>query len=513
MASTLVSGPETKYLSQKQLLSQSSAGEPTPGHSQKRGIPWLDALLVAGAMSATTIVSSCLLAADRTQWTFPAFLYNIIDENRASVQLVIQVFSNAFALMWIWVLSTMVNHGTRARLCYHAVEVKTLRLWQCLCFRTMDWGLPARSAVVLLLYIVVTAVPSAIWAGALTPIPTTVSSIDIIKIPSWADTSKIREYPSEIDETGPSLRNSRGFFTYSVGVQLQGDLLSSASSATTVDGSVRQHQKIDYTRFGYYGRSYGVGSSVGLTDRDIISHPRTLNYTFMETGFETYVDCARNSSSAFRIQPDGYYYAATGELPNSVTGDPEYSVYVGHDTAAIVAIGVGRNWQAPTRVLAVAAGSQYDHLNKMHCELRFEPRRFNITVDIKSRNITVTPVASPKPINFQPSNLTHVLTRQFELIANTQTNLYVSLLGNSLNASISDFITAQAASGKMMSLVEATPFGLTNAVEAMADDMLTAYAQAQLVVADDTHEIEVGVIRAAMRAGQVSWANRGSAIY
>ncbi len=65
------------------------------------------------------------------------------------------------------------------------------------------------------------------------------------RVPGYENTSNIREWPSEIGSEGPMLRNLKKLFAYSVGVQLQGSLLNAASSATTIDGSVRKHRKLD----------------------------------------------------------------------------------------------------------------------------------------------------------------------------------------------------------------------------------------------------------------------------
>lgn len=72
--------------------------------------------------------------------------------------------------------------------------------------------------------------------------------------------------PSEINDHGPVLRSRKGVFSFAVGMQMKGSLLASAASATTVDGSVGRHAKLDSSGLTYIGRSYGVGSSVGLLD-------------------------------------------------------------------------------------------------------------------------------------------------------------------------------------------------------------------------------------------------------
>ena len=92
-------------------------------------------------------------------------------------------------------------------------------------------------------------------------------------IPSYTNTSLIQEYPSEFPNPNQvtEVRNSKGVFTYRVGITMEGALLSSASSATTVDGSPRKHVKLDNSGFTYIGRSYGVGAPAGLTDSHILN--------------------------------------------------------------------------------------------------------------------------------------------------------------------------------------------------------------------------------------------------
>jgi hypothetical protein len=73
------------------------------------------------------------------------------------------------------------------------------------------------------------------------------------------------------------------------------------------------------------------------------------------------------------------------------------------------------------------------------------------------------------------------------LISTDQTSLYSSLVGNSINASVGNYITAAAnRNGDPLTEGEATLAGLSNSVEAMIDDILTCYASAQLMVANDT---------------------------
>ena len=68
----------------------------------------------------------------------------------------------------------------------------------------------------------------------------------------------------------------------------------SGSSASTVDGSLRSHTKYDHTKFKYLGRSYGAGTSVGLSGRvDPFSRGCSFHDFFLASeAEERYVDRA-----------------------------------------------------------------------------------------------------------------------------------------------------------------------------------------------------------------------------
>jgi hypothetical protein len=129
---------------------------------------------------------------------------------------------------------------------------------------------------------------------------------------------------------------------------------------------------------------------------------------------------------------------------------------------------------------------------------------------LQGRNITVTPVAellaTPYEAFSAEANLTSIVTRQLELISNAQINLYVSLVGNSLNAGVSDYIASQNSTGaQRISLRDATLPGLSNAPTAMVDDMLVAYGSAQLMIAKQTTPVPAVFESTAMRIGQDSY--------
>ena len=488
-------------------LESETHASPLSGYLSK---PW-EIYIAAAALTVTTTVSTLVLAGCTQERTISPEALAFVTRNRATVQLVVQIVSNILGLLCNTTITVLILYGTRHNLWKRPVKLEVLKLWHDLCMRNLRWSHPWKFLIPLFAFVVLSAAPSAIWAGALTPVVTSVYRTGTIFTPSYDNSDLILEYPSEIDSQGPTLRNTKGLFTYSVGVLMQGSLLASAASATPVDGSTRQHRKPDYSQYTYFGRSYGVAASVGLLDEMALPDKTTVSYTYEERGYKTNVRCSYNASSEYIIKDLtglDMLYAAKGNIPNSDV--PEYSVMLGHNMDAIVALGVTKNQNDPRRMVAIAAGKSYQNLNSTQCTLDFASTTFNITVGLQGRNITVTPIAELPVITYKAfsaeANLTSVVTRQLEIISNAQTNLYVSLVGNSLNASVSDYIASQnSTSTQPISLRDATLHGLSNALEAMIDDMLVAYGSAQLMIAEQYTPTTALFKSTAMRIGQDSY--------
>jgi hypothetical protein len=434
-------------------------------------------------LAITTALSTVLLLAELRQWRVTGNMFILANSFPGSVALIVQLLAAFFGLLHVAVIHKLINYALRLRLNKVSVSLDVLRTWVDLTYPRVNWDLPLRFFFPVLCMVFLSLVPAALWAGSITPSVSRTMGSGVLLLPSYDDVSKIVEYPMMIGSSGPSLRTRKGFFTYSVGQQQSGQLMGSAASASSLGGEPHVHRKLDNTQFSYRGRSYGVGASVGLMDQGILSNNQLAGYRFQEQGYVTNVTCIYNSSSNFVLSGpvNEWIYAASGNLPDSVDGS-EYSNYIGHDGKAIVAIGVAFSDKSPRRYLAIAAGEAYGFLNNTQCEFEFMPMLFNITVDIGNRNITVKPVAPIMDFNPQ-RNITRTVVRQFELMSNDMTNLYVSLLGEAFNSSIAAYKMSRAsASRDPFTEEEATLAGLTNSITAMADDMLVAYASAQLMV-------------------------------
>ncbi|KAF1833726.1 hypothetical protein BDW02DRAFT_369660 [Decorospora gaudefroyi] len=434
-------------------------------------------------LAFTTALATVLLLAEINGWRVAGDIFILANMFPASVALIVQLVAAFFGLLHIAVICKLINFALRIRLMRVNVSLDVLRTWVDMTIPRVDWDLPLRFFFPVLFVVFLSLVPGALWAGSMTPSVSTTMGNGMLLIPSYEDVSMIREYPLMIGSSGPSLRTQKGFFTYSVGQQQSGQLLASAAQASSSGLEPHVHRKPDNTQFSYRGRSYGVGAPVGLLDQGILSDKQVAAYVYQEQGYLTNVTCTYNTTSDFTLSGpvNEWIYAASGNLPDSADG-PEYSNYIGHDGKAIVAIGVAFSQRSPRRYLAIAAGSAYSFLNSTQCEFEFTPTLFNITVDTGDLTIGVKPAGPMRDMNPQ-RNITRTVVRQFELLSNDMTNLYVSLLGEAINSSIAAYkLTRASASRDPIPEGEATLAGLTNSITAMVDDMLVSYASAQLMV-------------------------------
>ncbi|EDU41029.1 hypothetical protein PtrSN002B_008117 [Pyrenophora tritici-repentis] len=433
-------------------------------------------------LSLTTTLSTILLLAQLYEWRVTGQLFALANKFPGSAALVVQLLAASFGLLHLAVICKLFNYALRIRLARVSVSLDVLRTWVFMTLMKVDWDLPLRFFFPVLFTAFLSLVPAALWAGAMTASVSTTVQGGSLLIPSFEDVSLIKEYPMMIGSAGPSLRTQKGFFTYSVGQQQSGQILAAAAEASSgLEPHI--HRKPDNTQFSYLGRSYGVGAAVGLMDQSITSNTYAAGYIYEEMGYLANVTCSYNRTSDFTLSGpvNEWIYAASGNLPDSEEG-PEYSNYIGHDGKAIVAIGVAFSERSPRRYLSIAAGEAYAFLNNTQCEFDFTPTLFNITVDIGSLNITVTPVKTVPDFNPE-RNITRTVLRQFELMSNDMTNLYVSLLGEAFNSSIAAYRMSRASQNLSATTEEeGVMHAVSESMISMADTMLVAYASAQLMV-------------------------------
>lgn len=479
---------------------------PEKRHSYQESVRFLYINYSFLSLILTTVITWLLVLGDKKQYSVSSHYYFTLIKYRASVQIAVQIISASFGFFQQTAICQLFNYATRLRFERTPPTLDVIYTWNSISAARTAWGVRTGFFLPSIIFALSMLIPSALWAGAITPIiiVTQAPFLSPLAIPQFQNSTMIREWPSEIGNSGPLLRTSKGFFSFSPGIRLLGSLSLSAASATTVDGQIRQHPKFDNSRYTYNGRSYGVGSSVGLVDDVIASNPLALSYVYQETGLRADVKCIYNLSTEYVVgeKSETFIYPVHGNLPNSGDRPEEYSEFFGHNADAIVSIGVTTNNATTERILLIAAGKSYATLNATQCTINFSPKIFNVSVSLVNHSINVTEASDG--IDFPASqNLTRTLTRQFELITNDQTSLYVAVLGDAFNSSIASYNSSIAAipSAIPPSQAEATLAGITNSVTAMVDDLLVAYASAQLMIMNDSSLVNAAVEINAFRYG------------
>ena len=282
---------------------------------------------------------------------------------------------------------------------------------------------------------------------------------------------------------------------------LQGLLLSAAGSASVSDGLPRQHAKFDSPQWTYSGRSYGLGASIGLPGwTDAEQHSlRVISYA--DYGYKAAVTCSYNDSAAYSLQlltdaslgPTSIaVYMAGGVLPNSFNdgvGDGAGEAYSvassSSDYLDILA------WSARAiggqSYISIASGTgKYMAFNKTQCEITFTASAFNITVNITSKAIEVSPTGIATGANGLLPNLTITTNaiNSLNLLSRMSGTLYSSILGDALTRNLATIVGDSATVGNDRSVTALN--ALQDSFTAMLDDILVAYGAAQVSLANDT---------------------------
>ncbi|CAI0649621.1 unnamed protein product [Colletotrichum noveboracense] len=319
---------------------------------------------------------------------------------------------------------------------------------------------------------------SALWTGAIMPTRSTAVVAGSIAIPSFANTTFIKDYVADTND---------GTSTSSISPNLLKSLIGFKLSAS-------RQPKLDNTDYIFEGRMYGVASSVGITDNGLKKSVR--KYRFEEVGYLPQVGCLYNSSTNFRIGKEYPHrtFAVTGFLPDSV-GSAQWSEYIGATSDFIVAIGVADSPQSPRRYISIAAGEKYRVLNTTQCTVDFVPTWFQVTVDVKDKSVGVVPMSGVDVQDIDPERiLTRSAARELDSMSNSLQSFSGSVLGDALLASIAAWNSSFNAQG-LVSERDATLSGLEHAFAVMTDSILAGYGQIQLghFSKPTTAEVEVDV--------------------
>ena len=430
--------------------------------------------------------------------------YELVVNQRVAVQVFIHVVSSILTVIWTYAVCSTINLITRTQFARRPRSVNTLRLWTLISQARLGPNLSLLNFIICAAFCAIAILPAWLWTGALTPQLVTTGMTGNATLPRIGNGA----YPF-LSPRGTQffdfecwvVNQSNGSFTSCPGVYQSGSILQSASSATTIDGSPRNHSKFDNTNFRYVGRSYGVGAAVGLT----VTPPSTATlqgYSFEEHGYLTTTECIYNSTSMWRFIHEGcgpmdagglpYCYYANGCFPNSKwylngTCDQGYYAQVSLDKTpdSIVAMGAPNSDNVTDYFLGIAAGAQYHQLDKLQCRFSFQPTVFAVNVSAVNSTISVKPLGDsfdPEPRGMLRSKVMDALN----VVSMVQTTLYVSTAGEALKSNIQNYVSRTT--GLKSSIGNATSeqvlAAVTDSMQAMADDILMSFASASLTKAN-----------------------------
>lgn len=467
--------------------------------------------------------------------------YSYLKKDQATIQIVVQVVSHVLATLQIASMCTTLNLSTRVRFRLRSMSLNELSFWTALSTIRVDPNLPPFYWAVVLAFVAATLVPGALWAGALSPLfVLKTQELGNQTLPAFTEKTR-GVWDSQFQVRGPHVWNindnctiindARGLVPSCPVPTLQGLLLLSASSATTLKDWPRKHSKLDNPNWKYIGRSFGLGSSVGQSNGSVIDD-RVLRYSYTEFGYNAKVSCIRNTTSDiyFRftghvvenISPSEYQkthhpelqfdkslpstrselstYFVEGYLPNSIMGVPElYPVISWHQKYENIAawatvVNDGRN------MIAVATGTNlYQELNQTQCEVFFTPMAFNVSVNRSQQSITVEAQNSAEVQDIESTgHLRANVMHSINLLSRMSPSLYVSVLGETLSRNVERMQKLKPRLSRTETVISAVAESFT----AIIDDVLVAYGASQISNAHDTTSSAARGVVEAVQIGQ-----------
>lgn len=477
------------------------------------------------AILLTTLVTTFLLS--RQTYLYGGAIVDVVKQERASLQILVQVLSHGLALLQIYALRTLFNFASRLYLQRRTISLESLAFWTALSNAQVDWSLSLGYMASSLMVVGLFIVPGGLWAGALSPILTTslqlqgtmnVSAFSLRTANIWD--IEFYTVPGQymllwnyITQCPKQIHDQRGFIPACPVPALQGLLLLSVSSATTIDGEPRLHSKLDNSQWTYVGRSYGMGSSIALTEPLFPPHSgsasMTSTYEYNETGYLSTVTCIKNSTSAFSFGLEAYgvgddgiaVYHAAGPLPNEPQPDVHeyYPVTSFHNTSENLLAWAARSIDG-VNMIAVASGlANYTNLNQTQCEVVFTPATFNVAVNTTDKSISVQHIPFSERDLEPTGRLTANVMDSVNLLARMSNTLYVSVLGNALSLNV---LNMQERLNRSVADDDIVTSAVADSFAAVIDDLLVAYGASQVVIAQDTTPTPVLGLTEGVRIGE-----------
>ena len=384
--------------------------------------------------------------------------------------------------------ATTINLSSRAYMSQSPFSLDLVKFFSALTTHNTDTSLPWLYSLPVIIFVAITLLPGALWAGAITPVNALRPSTRPIQLPGWKNTTVLELNPHSNRRDLYQSITDEGLFTYKPEFDLQGAMLGTAAQASNYSGGTSSHARLDKTGYVYAARSFGVGASVGLMDQAFPNTTKSYDYT--ELGLQSHTSCIYNDTTDISVGPnllqdDGYLYQlfdVQGYLP--VAGE---SVFVeatafGFGPGSTVSLFTATNGLSNTLGLIAGDGSgpnqYYGPLNNVQCDIIFSPMTFSLSVDRNHRTISVLPIDDVEmpPYGQLLMNRTIGAMSTMSMVLTTT---YVSMLGQALMHNIAN---VPVVSGNINA---SNLLGVSDAVDSFIDNILLSYASADLMITKD----------------------------
>ena len=482
-------------------------------------VPLLSRMKAAYSILFTTLVSIVLIGL--RGWESIGIFRQYVEQHRAIASAIGQVLSSALGMLQLYTATTLINAGTRIYINERSVSLDSLKFWTSLIAGRVDGELPLRQMIVTFLFFLVAQAPAALWAGSITPVFITTTVVaGSIQVPIFSQATE-HVWNNQFQLRGPQVwnietncttsRSQQGFAASCPVPDMQELLLYSASSATTTDGTPRNHSKNDNQEWIYQGRSFGVGSSQGVVPLiDVPKNSELQNYQYSEIGYTSHISCQRNASTTYGAQAfqtaydnDLTIWEIGGYLPNSVPGNPEnYPVVTFFEASLVEFLAWSAVVNGNTNMIAITTSEKYVEFNQTQCVVTFTPTQFDVVANISSKIVTVLPSNSTSTVvsAIEPTGrLTANIMYSLNLLSRMSTTLYRSVLGESLNYNLETIAGDGTDTNLNQSSINAV---VEAAFEAVVDDVLVAFGVAELILANSSTSTPITGTYTAVRIGQ-----------
>jgi hypothetical protein len=146
-------------------------------------------LLLVLYLATPTLLSAYLLVQTLSHWHSSSSTVEWVEANRAMIQVMVQIVSTILGALQLNAISSALNMSINIRMLSTTASLNELKFWDALCKGKLDWDLRYRPMAILTIYVILLQIPSALWAGAITPVLLTTDVDAELSIPRYSQTT------------------------------------------------------------------------------------------------------------------------------------------------------------------------------------------------------------------------------------------------------------------------------------------------------------------------------------